>query len=82
MMLIAAMCFSLILAYDTTRMFCWAYPVLVVGVVSLGERIGQKRAALLILLAWFLNFMIPPNTTTAAVSYPLRHIKEFMEMPS
>lgn len=82
MMLIAAMCFSLILAYDTTRMFCWAYPVLVVGVVSLGERIGQKRAALLILLAWFLNFMIPPYTTTAAVSYPLRHIKEFMEMPS
>lgn len=82
MTLIAAMCFSLVLAYDTTRMFCWAYPILVVGVVSLGERVGQKKAALLILLAWLLNFVIPPYTTTAAVSYPLRHIKEFMEMPS
>lgn len=79
LLLTASVCLSLFIAYDTTRMVCWAFPFLVIGVVILGERIGQKRAVALLLLAWSLNFAIPPYTTTGAESFPLREIREFLD---
>ncbi|HNR53646.1 MAG TPA: hypothetical protein PKJ19_00650 [Flavobacteriales bacterium] len=77
--LTATVCLSLFIAWDTTRMVCWAFPFMVIGVVVLGERVGQKRAAALLLLAWSLNFAIPPYTTTGAESYRLREIRDFLD---
>ncbi|MBX2971632.1 MAG: hypothetical protein KF797_00875 [Flavobacteriales bacterium] len=75
LLLMVSVSFTLLIAFDTTRMLCWAFPAMVIGVVVLGVRVGRNRAVALLFLAWVLNFLIPAYTTTAAVSYRLREIR-------
>lgn len=69
----------LLISFDTTRMLCWAFPVLVVGGGELGKRVGKGPAVLLVLMAWVLNFLIPPYTTTGAASIRLDSVLLHME---
>jgi hypothetical protein len=78
LLLIASVALSLLIAYDTTRMFCWAFPVLVLGSVELGKCVGRKMAVALLMVAWILNFLIPPYTTTGAESYRLKGIRNYV----
>lgn len=76
LLLVVSIGLTLVIAFDTTRMFCWAFPLLVIGTVELAKCIGEKRAVVLLVLAWVLNFTIPPYTTTGAESYRLRTIRD------
>lgn len=79
LLLSASIAMSLVIAYDTTRMFCCAFPLLVLGAVELGKCVGRNRAVILLLAAWILNFLIPPYTTTVGVTYRLNGIRAFVE---
>jgi hypothetical protein len=79
LLLIASVSMSLLIAYDTTRMLCWAFPVLVLGAVELGKCVGQKKAVAFLLAAWVLNFLIPPYTSTGATTHRLNGIRTLVE---
>lgn len=79
LLLLISVGMTLFIAYDTTRMLCWAFPLLVIGVVELGKCVGRNKAVALLLAAWILNFMITPYTTTAAVSYRLDRVRVVLE---
>ncbi|MCC6541058.1 MAG: hypothetical protein IT225_02445 [Flavobacteriales bacterium] len=76
LLLILLVALTLLFAYDTTRMFCWTFPVL--GAQELAHRVGRHRAVALFLIAWMLNFLIPPYTTTGAETYKLRTIRNYV----
>lgn len=75
LLLLISVGMTLLIAYDTTRMLCWTFPLLVIGGVELGKCVGRNRAVALFLTAAVLNFMITPYTTTAAVSYRLDSVR-------
>lgn len=74
LVLLASLCATLVVAYDSTRLFSFAFPLLVIGSVELGRRWGANRAITIMLIIWGLNFLIPPYTTTGERSYPLHGI--------
>lgn len=69
---------TLLVAYDTTRMLCWTFPILAVGAVELNERLGRERAVLLFLAAWVLNFLVPAYTTSGRGLYRLDRIRTYI----
>ena len=79
LLLMASVAMTLLIAFDTTRMFCWAFPVLILGALELGKSVGQKKTAALLLLAWTLNFLLPPYTTTGAESHRLDSIRTHVD---
>lgn len=70
---------TLFIAFDTTRMLCWAFPVMALAGVDLARFWGRKGAFLLLLAAWALNFLLPPYTTTGGVHYRLNGIRSFVQ---
>ena len=70
---------TLFIAFDTTRMFCWAFPIMVLAGVDLARSIGRKGALVLLVAAWLLNFLVVPYTTTGGVSYRLNGIRSFVQ---
>lgn len=70
---------TLFIAFDTTRMFCWAFPVMALAGVDLAKHIGRKAAVLLLIGAWLLNFLVAPYTTTGGVSYRLNGIRSYVQ---
>ncbi|HQW06561.1 MAG: hypothetical protein IPH05_02315 [Flavobacteriales bacterium] len=78
LLLVASVGLTLVIAFDTTRMFCWTFPLLVLGSVELGKCVGRKMAVALLMVAWILNFLIPPYTTTGAESYRLKGIRNYV----
>lgn len=72
LVLIISVCMSLFLAWDTTRMLCWVFPLMVLGGVELGRFLGRDMTVGLLMVAWALNFIVPPYTVAAAESFPLR----------
>lgn len=78
LLLVVSLCLTLIIAFDTTRMLCWAFPVLAVSAVELSKRIGRTRTVVFLMSAWVLNFLITPYTTTGAASYQLNELYEFL----
>ncbi|MGV3637070.1 MAG: hypothetical protein ACO1NQ_05430 [Flavobacteriales bacterium] len=70
---------TLVIAFDTTRMFCWAFPVMILAGVDLARSVGRRAALLLLVAAWSLNFLFAPYTTTGGVSYRLNGIRAFVQ---
>ena len=70
---------TLFIAFDTTRMFCWAFPVMALAGVDLAKTVGRRGSVLLLLAAWLLNFLLTPYTTTGGVSYRLNGIRAFVQ---
>lgn len=79
MLLSATVGLSLLIAFDTTRMLCWAFPLLALGGVELGRGVGRRRATALFLLAWALNFLIAPYSTSGAESHRLNNIRDHVK---
>lgn len=69
---------TLLIAFDTTRMLCWTFPVLALAGVDLARSIGRNTAVLLLLSAWLLNFLISPYTVTGGVPYRLNEIRAYV----
>lgn len=70
---------TLFIAFDTTRMYCWAFPVMALAGVDLAKTVGRRGSVLLLLAAWLLNFLLTPYTTTGGVSYRLNGIRAFVQ---
>lgn len=73
---------TLFIAFDTTRMFCWTFPIMTLAGVDIARGLGRNAAVLLLLAAFLLNFLITPYTTTGGASYQLDGIRSYVQQRS